>query len=392
MELADAGEPEALADRVRSRFEERFGRAAEVVARAPGRVNLIGEHTDYNAGLVLPLALPHSTYVALARRSDQAIRMVSEQQPDSWDGRLDHLGPGRLEGWGAYGAGVLWALREAGWTLPGVDLYIDGQVPLGAGLSSSAALECAVAVGIVGLLKGEMPDSDREQLAEVAIRAETQIVGAPTGGMDQYASMLARAGCALLIDFEVPPGPDRATPVPLDLEDHCLLVTDTRVAHALVDGGYGDRRSECEAAARALGVDSLRRAAAHDVDLLNDAVLRRRARHVVSEIERVRACVRAIRSSELLALGPIFAASHASMRDDFEISCAELDLAVDVALDAGATGARMTGGGFGGSTVALVPTRRRLVVAAAIDEAFRARGWPIPRHLIAHPSAAASLC
>lgn len=372
---------------VRQGFAERFGVEPTRVGRAPGRVNLIGEHTDYNRGLVLPVALPHATYVATRPRPDDEVRIVSAQQDEEWEGAVASTGPGEVAGWAAYAAGVVWALREAGHPVSGVDLYVDSTVPVGAGLSSSAALECAVAVALLG----DLTPALRLEVVAAAIRAETEVVGAPTGGMDQTVSMLAEPGAALLIDFDVPPEAGRSRPVPLALDGYSLLVTDTRVSHALVDGGYGQRRADCEEAAAALGVDSLRRAEAEAVEGLADERVRRRARHVVTEIERVARCVEALGEGDLAQVGALFAASHASMRDDFEISCPELDVAVAVAVEAGAAAARMTGGGFGGSSVALVPSDRVDAVARAIDTAFALEGFGPPAHLRAVPSAGASL-
>jgi galactokinase len=383
----EPGEPTERAAAVRAGFTDRFGVEPSRVGRAPGRVNLIGEHTDYNAGLVLPVALPHATYVAVRPRADDEVRIVSAQQDDAWEASLGSIGPGSVSGWAAYAAGVLWALREAGHAVGGVDLFVDSTVPVGAGLSSSAALECAVAVAVLG----EPDPGLRLAIVAAAIRAETEVVGAPTGGMDQTVAVLGEAHTALLVDFDEPAGPGRTRTVPLALDGHSLLVTDTRVSHALVDGGYGERRADCEAAAAALGVASLRHAVLADLEALTDERVRRRARHVVTEIARVRDCVAAIATGDLAALGTLFDASHASMRDDFEISCPELDVAVAVAVEAGAVGARMTGGGFGGSSVAVVPDDRLAAVTHAIDAAFVLEGFRRPHHLRADPSAGAGI-
>ncbi|GAB6985467.1 galactokinase [Nocardioides pyridinolyticus] len=353
-----------------------------MVGRAPGRVNLIGEHTDYNRGLVLPVALPHATYAAVAPRSDDTVRISSVESSSPWTGSLASLAS--ADGWAAYAAGVLWALREAGVDVPGVDVMVHGSVPLGAGLSSSAALECSVAVAACAVAG---VDLDRSLVIDACVRAETEVAGAPTGGMDQTVSMLASPGAALLIDFDSGASSDVALPLP----GLSLLVTDTRVSHELTDGDYGSRREECERAAAALGVSSLRSATPASVDGLADDLLRRRARHVVTETERVPAVVAVVSSGDWAGLGRVLAASHASMRDDFEISCPELDLAVATAVEAGALGARMTGGGFGGSAVALVPTERLDAVALAIDTAFAGAGFRAPQHLVADPSGRADL-
>jgi galactokinase len=387
----EAGDSPERAASVRAAFADRYGSEAVVVGRAPGRVNLIGEHTDYNNGLVLPVALPHATYAAARFREDDEVRIASAQLPEAWEGSLADIGPRSIPGWAAYGAGVVWALRAAGQDVRGVDLLVDSTVPLGAGLSSSAALECAVGVAVAGLLGQDLTPEVRRGLVEAGIRAETEVVGAPTGGMDQTVAMLAEAGTALLIDFDRPADEGRSTPVPLSLDGHSLLVTDTRVSHALVDGGYAQRRADCEQAAAALGVPSLRHADPEAVESLDDERVRRRARHVVTEIERVTRCVSALAAGDLGTVGRLFAASHVSMRDDFEISCAELDVAVAVAVEAGAAAARMTGGGFGGSSVAIVPEERAEAVMRAIDTAFAVEGFAAPGHLRAEPSAGAAL-
>jgi galactokinase len=389
MSFVEPGVPVDLARGVRAGLVATYGSSATAVGRAPGRVNLIGEHTDYNAGLCLPLALPHATYAAVARRDDGRIRIASRQAEDTWEGRVDVLAPDSVSGWTTYVAGVLWALREAGYAVPGVDVYIDSTVPLGAGLSSSAALECSVAIAVAGLLGLEPSPALRRDLVSACMRAETEVAGAPTGGMDQTVSLLAEPGAALLIDFE-----DHSTrPVALATDDAglALLVTDTRVSHALVDGGYASRRRDCEEAAGQLGLPSLRRADLTAVETLDDERVRRRARHVVTEIERVRGTTAAIEAGDWQEVGRQLLASHLSMRDDFEISCPELDTVVQTAVEAGAVGARMTGGGFGGSAISLVPVERLDAVTHAVDAAFVAAGFRAPTHLLAQPSAAADL-
>ena len=389
MALIDPGVPAEYADHVTGDFRRAFGRAPDAVGHAPGRVNLIGEHTDYNAGLCLPVALPHATYVAGALRTDGRVQVISRQAPNRWTGHVDRLGPGEADDWAAYVAGVLWALREDGLDLRGVELAIDSTVPLGAGLSSSAAVECAVAAAVCGLLDVELTVERRQWLVDACVRAETEVAGAPTGGMDQTVALLASPGAALLIDFDTRTTSD--VPLPLSAAGLALLVTDTRVSHNLTDGGYGQRRDDCEAAARRLGVPSLRHADLAQVETLTDLRLRRRARHVVTEIGRVPEVVAAVEASDWAALGPLFGASHASMRDDFAISCDELDVAVGAAVEAGALAARMTGGGFGGSSVALVPQERVDAVARAIDVAFASAGFRGPAHLRVEPAGAAGL-
>jgi galactokinase len=382
--LVDAGD---LSAQVRAAFADHYGEPPASVGRAPGRVNLMGEHTDYNAGLVLPVALAHATYAGARARADGLIRIVSAQEDESWEGTLGELGPGTIDGWAGYAAGVIWAMREAGHDVPGVDLLVDSRVPVGAGLSSSAAIECSVAVALADLLGLELTDDLRKGLVDACIRAETEVVGAPTGGMDQTVAVFGEAGAALLIDFTS----HETRPVPLDLTGHTLVVTDTRVSHELTDGGYGSRRADCESAAKALGVATLREATQADVDTLDDDRVRRRATHIVSEILRVTDTVTAFEQQDWDAVGRLFDASHRSMRDDFEISCPELDTAVAVAVQAGAVAARMTGGGFGGSSVAVVPDERIEAVMRAIDAAFVLEGFRSPVHLRAVPSAGASV-
>jgi galactokinase len=389
MAFVDPGSTQDLGRGVAAAFGRTFGAVPQVVGRAPGRVNLIGEHTDYNAGLCLPLALPHATYAAVARRDDDRVRIASSQEDATWEGALGALGPGDVEGWATYVAGVLWALREAGHDVPGLDVLVDGRVPLGAGLSSSAALECSVAVAVAEVLGLSLDDDLRHDLVTACMRAETEVAGAPTGGMDQTVALLAHEGSALLIDFDA--HTTAAVDLGLPAAGLVLLVTDTRVSHALVDGGYAARRADCETAAGALGVDSLRHATLDAVGGLEDERIRRRARHVVTEIERVSATVAALAVGDWQEVGGLFLDSHVSMRDDFDISCPELDTAVATAVEAGAVGARMTGGGFGGSSIALVPEERVEAVARAIDTAFVAAGFGPPAHLLAEPSAAAGV-
>lgn len=358
------------------------------VGRSPGRVNLIGEHTDYNEGLCLPLTIPYATTVTATARSDDQVSVTSDQQDDPWTGTLTTTGPGEASGWAAYAVGVLWALQEAGWDLPGVDLSVESTVPIGAGLSSSAALECAVAVAITGLVGRDLTPELRHELVAVCRRAESEVAGAPTGGLDQSAVLLSSPGAGLLIDFET--GETRDVPLPWGEDGLTLVVVDTQVSHALTDGGYGARRDDCERAARVLGLASLRRATLPDLERL-DPRLRSRARHVVTENARVASAVTALEAQDWVVLGGLLTASHESLRDDFEVSCPELDLVVATALEGGALGARMTGGGFGGSAIALVPTERVDAVRRAVDVAFAAAGFAAPRHLDAGPSGPADL-
>jgi galactokinase len=364
------------ARRVAAAFAERTGRDPDGVWAAPGRVNLIGEHTDYNDGFVLPAAIDRLVLAAAGRRGDGRLRLWSLQAGPPADLDLAEVGPGRVEGWAAYPAGVAWALGQAGVELGGADLVVDGDVPAGSGLSSSAALECATATALADLYGAGL---DRVALAGLARRAENEVVGVPSGVMDQMVSMLGRAGHALFLDTR-----SLATeqvPLPLEAAGLCLVVIDTRAGHRLVDGAYADRRAACEAAAAVLGVPALRDATLADVEAaageLGDPGLRR-ARHVVTENARVLEAVAWLRSGDLDRLGPLLAASHASLRDDYEVSSPELDTAVAAAADAGAVGARMTGAGFGGSAIALAPTDLAGRVAERAAEAFAAAGFAPP--------------
>jgi galactokinase len=356
---------------------EAFGSEPSGVWSAPGRVNLMGEHTDYNAGLCLPIALPQRTYAAVRLRADRRLRMRSLQSSRQYELDLDDVRAGNPAGWGGYAAGVLWALRDAGHQVSGLDLMLDSRVPLGAGLSSSAALECSVAAAVsdlldLGLLRD---DHARATLAGICVNAENTIAQAPTGGMDQSAALRCQIGHALLLDCR----DGSIAQVPFDLSAHglSLLIMDTRVEHALDDGQYAQRRASCEEAAKQLGLSSLRDVDFNDLDEIldqfSDHRTRARVRHIVSEIERVRKTVALLLEGRVHEVGSLFNASHSSMRDDFEISCAELDPAVEAATTHGALGARMTGGGFGGSAIALVPTESAAEVTSAVSHAFAHR-------------------
>jgi galactokinase len=371
-------------DGVADWFGALYRRPADGVWRAPGRVNLIGEHTDYNEGFVLPFALGAGVYVAAARRADGLLALASRQE--SGHGaplRLRSLRPGSVAGWAAYPAGVVWAMAAAGHPVGGVSIAIDADLTPGAGLSSSAALECSVALALADLHGLELP---RPELAAIARRAENEFVGVPTGIMDQAAALLCRAGHALLLDCRS--GEGSAVPLDPRAAGLALLLIDTRARHALTDGGYAARRRDCERAARALGVRSLRDVPADPgaLDKLADPLLRRRARHVVTENRRVLDTAALLRAGQLAKVGGLLTASHASLRDDFEVSWPQADATVLTALAAGAHGARMMGGGFGGSVLALVPGDRADAIGAAIVAEFARRRWAQPRFAAAVPS------
>ena len=366
-------------------FSARYGRAPEGVWRAPGRVNLIGEHTDYNDGFALPFAIGSGVCVAAAARDDGILSLVSRQHGDAAEIPVAALAPGRMAGWAAYPAGVAWALRAAGYPAGGASLAIDADLAAGAGLSSSAALECAAGLALSGLYQLAVP---RGELAALGRRAENDFVGVPTGVMDQLAVMLGQSGHALLLDCRS----GASEPVPLDAVAAGLdiLVIDTRARHELTDGGYGARWQSCEEAARALGVRSLREAGdGTGPDQLRDPVLWRRARHVVTENRRVLATVQLLRAGQPDRIGPLLTASHASLRDDFEVSWPEADAAVGTAVRAGALGARMTGGGFGGAVIALVPAAVASTVTEAVAAEFARQGWADPAIAPVRPSAGA---
>jgi galactokinase len=365
-------------DRVEAAFTETFGRPPDGCWWAPGRVNLIGEHTDYNDGFVLPLALALGV-AAAARTTDRPVlRVRSTQQQATVELPLAAIAPGSVSGWSAYVAGVAWSFFAEGHRLPGLDVVVDGDVPLGAGLSSSAALECATALAwndLAGL------GLSRTELAAVARRAENDVVGAPTGVMDQMASLHGRAGHLVFLDTRSL----AVEHVPFDLSTAglALLVVDSGAPHALVTGEYAERRRSCERAAEILGLRALRDLALDDLPdalvRLDDDLLRRRSRHVVTENARVLKVAATLRSgADPRRIGPVLTASHASMRDDFEITVPQVDLAVTAALSAGAHGARMTGGGFGGCVLALVDDGRADAVAEAVRAAYADAGYAGP--------------
>ena len=352
------------------RVRTALGRPADAAWSAPGRVNLIGEHTDYNDGLVLPFAIGRSLTVAAARRADDEVRFHS----------LDREGDD--PSWLTYPRAVEKLVRSEGLDVSGADVVIASDIPIGAGLSSSAALEVGVALTL-STLAGAEPDPFR--VAALCRRAEEEIVGVPTGIMDQLACLLGRAGHALLIDTRSLE--TEAIPLPLEDAGLRILVVDTAVPRSLRASGYGDRRRECAEAARALGLSSLRDASALDVESASlDETLLRRARHVVSENQRVVEVAALLREGRLDEVGAFLTASHASLRDDFEVSTPELDAAVFCALQAGALGARMIGGGFGGSAIALCRSLDEPTVTRAIQDGFDDAGFRPPRIFDVQPS------
>lgn len=378
------------AQQVRDGFVELYGTAPDGVWSAPGRVNLIGEHTDYNDGFVMPFALPHVTTAAVARRTDGVLRLHSSDiEGGVVELALDALEPGTDQEWTAYPAGVVWALREAGHPVTGADVHLASTVPTGAGLSSSAALEVVIALALNDLYELGL---QRWQLARLCQRAENVYVGAPTGIMDQTASACCEQGHALFLDTR--DLSQKQIPFDLAAEGMRLLVVDTQVKHAHSGGEYGKRRAGCEKGAALLGVDALRDIPYDELDSALDRLgdeeeVRRLVRHVVTEDQRVEQVVALLEAGDTRAIGPVLTAGHASLRDDFRISCPELDLVVDTALASGALGARMTGGGFGGSAIVLAEAADVDTITKAVEEAFAAAGFQAPRTFEAVPSAGA---
>ncbi len=362
-------------------FETCFGRKPEVISQAPGRVNLIGEHIDYSDGYVLPFAIDSVTRCAISRRDDDLIRISSAQQSKQViESSLTQVANKVGNDWERYVLGVIWALEINS----GLDIFIDGQVPLGAGLSSSAALECSVATALNHLFLLEKTTTELARLTQLA---ENQYVGVPCGIMDQSVSLMGKAGYALLLDCR-----DLSTKhIPVDFAgaDLRLLIVDTRAHHALVDGGYAERRASCESVAKKLNVVAMRDLSMQHLienkDKLSEVEFKR-ARHAVSEIARVLTAVEELSSRSFAAFGKLLNESHSSLRDDYAVSCPELDLAVDSALANGALGARMVGGGFGGSAIALIKEQDAGRISLAIEKAFAEAGFKAPRFFDSLPS------
>ncbi|MEU9100839.1 galactokinase [Streptomyces sp. NPDC048361] len=371
---------------VAAAFRELYGYEPDGVWAAPGRVNLIGEYTDFNEGFVMPLALPHTAVAAVALRTDGVLRLHSADiEGPVVELRTDELQPRSGAGWAAYPAGVVWALREAGHDVKGADVHLTSTVPTGAGLSSSAALEVVTALALRDLLE---PPLSMAELASVAQRAENAFVGVPCGIMDQTASACCTAGHVLHLDAR----DLTRRHIPFDLPAHGLrlLVVDTRVQHALGDGAYAERRAGCERGARELGVRTLRElpyARLPDaLPALSSPAVRGYVRHVVSDNERVARVAELLAAGSVREVGPVLTEGHVSLRDDLRVSCAELDLVVETAVSAGALGARMTGGGFGGSAIVLVEEAGVEGVSAALNSAFASASLTPPRLFEATPS------
>jgi galactokinase len=371
---------------IEKKFLETFGAEPDLVAAAPGRVNLIGEHIDYSDGFVLPFAIKDRTLVAARKRNDSTVRIASAQRRNKIvTVDISQMKPGFKGEWERYALGVLWAMGIK----EGVDLLIDGNVPLGAGLSSSAALECSVATAINHLFDLGF---NLEELARLTQKAENQYVGVPCGIMDQSVSLMATQGSALLLDCR-----DLSTRnIPFDVASNGLelLIIDTQAHHALTDGGYAERRASCESVVVKLGIKSLRELSMEQLEnsrgLLTETEFVR-ARHAITEMKRVLECVEALSNSDFEKVGQLINQSHASLRDDYTVSCPELDMAVEASLSAGALGSRMVGGGFGGSAIALIQASKTTETIKVIEKAFSSKGFKAPRFFTSLPSQGAEL-
>jgi len=371
---------------IEGKFLQTFGVEPDLVAAAPGRVNLIGEHIDYSEGFVLPFAIRDRTLVAARKRDDSTVRIASVQRRNKIiTVDINNVKPGLKGEWERYALGVLWSMDVKS----GVDLLIDGHVPLGAGLSSSAALECSVATAMNHLFDMGF---DLEELARLTQRAENQYVGVPCGIMDQSVSLMATQGFALLLDCR-----DLSTRnIAFDVASRGLelLIIDTQAHHALTDGGYAERRASCESVAAKLSVKSMRELTMTQLDSSRGLITETeyiRARHAVTEMKRVLDCVDALSIGDFGTVGQLINASHISLRDDYTVSCPELDTAVEAALATGAMGSRMVGGGFGGSAIALIQASKTTETIHAVKKAFADKKFKAPRFFTSLPSQGAEL-
>lgn len=362
------------------RFERVFDRVPTLIARGPGRVNLLGEHVDYNDGLALPCAIDRSALLAAAPRSDRVVDLIAHDLDQRCRFHLDRLGSGEdlggspLPNWARYAAGVAWSLAASGFDLDGFDGVLTSEVPRGAGLSSSAALETSLAIGWLALSQAELPPL---QVAQVCQRAENEYVGVASGLMDQWASVAGRAGCALELDFARLTAEQVALP-----SDHTIVIADSGERRDLGESAYNQRVEECQQAARLIArhiasapaLGTLTPSQFKQVEGSLPDILRRRARHVVTEVDRVRRAVQALRSGEAARLGQLMLEGHRSLRDDFEVSTTRLDQLVEVALSLpGCEGARLTGAGFGGCTVNWVRTEAAEIFAERLVEEYQQR-------------------
>jgi galactokinase len=368
------------------RFAQAFGAAPDIIAAAPGRVNLIGEHIDYSDGFVLPFAIKDRTFAAIRVRNDRKVRISSMQRRNKVvEHNLDAIKPGLKGEWERYPFGVIWSLGITS----GIDIMIDGHVPLGAGLSSSAALECSVATALNHLFS---LGHSLEDLARLTQRAENEYVGVPCGIMDQSVSLMAHSGSALLLDCR-----DLSTRhIAFDVASSGLelLITDTQAHHSLTDGGYAERRASCESVVAKLGIPSLRELTLDQLESSRNLLTETefcRARHAVTEMKRVMDAVTVLEAKDFVNLGQLLNQSHASLRDDYNVSCPELNCAVDASITAGALGARMVGGGFGGSAIALIKASHTTETIAAVEKAFADKRFKSPRFFTSLPSQGAEV-
>jgi len=370
-------------ENVLTTFRERFGGEPALLARAPGRANLIGEHTDYNDGFVLPAAIDRAIYVAARPRHDREVHFVSIDFGDQTVFTLDALDAPDLPVWSSYPRGALWWLGDQGFAVPGFDAVMGGDIPVGAGLSSSAAVEVAmIELGLA--LAGE--SLSKQAIALGGVEVEHQFIGVPCGVMDQMASAMGVNGHALLIDCRSL----EATPIPVP-GGVSIMIMDTAKQRGLVDSEYATRRAQCEEAARVLGVPALRDATREQVEAAREQLgdlLYRRARHIVTENLRTQATAMALRSGGLKTAGQAMRESHASLRDDYEVSCRELDIMSDLAnAQPGCYGARMTGGGFGGCAVALVEDGAVEAFVQAVAPAYEAETGLTPQLYVCRAAA-----
>lgn len=372
--------------KIEREFVRTFGQAPEIIAAAPGRVNLIGEHIDYSDGYVLPFAIADRTYAAISKRADNKVQIASAQRRNLIITlKVEEIQPELKGSWERYVLSVMWAMGIN----HGVDIMIDGHVPLGAGLSSSAALECSVAIALNDLFSCGF---DLESLARLTQKGENDYVGVPCGIMDQSVSLMAKIGSALLLDCR----DLTSRNVTFDVASHGLelLIIDTQAHHSLTDGGYAERRASCDRVVAKLSIRSMRELTLEKLESSKNVLTEIefvRARHAVTEIARVLDAVVALETKNFKKLGELLNASHASLRDDYAVSCPELNMAVDASLSAGALGARMVGGGFGGSAIALIEAKNTQITIESIESGFASKKFKAPRFFTSLPSQGAEI-
>lgn len=395
---SDSFESPSLPDQVaqvKSAFEATFGQPARWIAAAPGRVNLIGEHTDYNAGFVFPLAIERYIVVAAAPPRDRVagdlrVRVHSTLLGETAEFSLDNLDPARRD-WTSYIRGAIAGCIERGMTPGALDMLVDSNVPLGGGLSSSAALEVATATLVEAVTGTTLDKVDKARLCQ---KAEHVYANMPCGIMDQFSSALGEADKLLLIDCRT----ETADLAPLDDPDVAVLVINSNVKHELTGSEYPERRAACELAAKTLGIEALRDITSDELEGRKDdldSLLYRRARHVVGENERTVEAAEAMQAGDWSTVGELMYASHNSLRDDYEVSCPELDAIVEIAQsigpEGGVIGSRMTGGGFGGSTVSLVIAGREREIADAIGAEYTRRTGKTATAFVTKPARGAHI-